>query len=238
MVTRHNTEEKRRKEAGEPPQDLTFLPKKKELKIKEPPQWLSIRNSKGRVYGSLFMLTLVGFTLGVISGSTETYEPTGILLVFIVASLTAARWAFSAKIPVLATLTRWVHRLRLYYYSVDPGNIWLLSLRPIYGALIAPFNKKSRAEVRLYLELGLLFSVIFIVFDLLEIAQHESIWAGIGLAIAEFVQTLLYTYFFVAPVGALLTTQILLSRRDWVIWLLSLACIVGIFIGLRLTDAV
>ena len=40
-------------------------------------------------------------------------------------------------------------------------------------------------------------------------AQQQLVrWAGIGLAIAEFVQTLVFTYLFVAPVGALLTTQI------------------------------
>jgi TM2 domain-containing membrane protein YozV len=235
IVREHNNEEKRRKEAGEPPQDLAFLPLKKDLKIKEPPVWLPIRNSKGRVYGSLFLLTLIGFILGVIAGPTGTYEPTIILMVFIVASLTAARWRFATKIPVVSSLTRWVHRLRLYYYSVDPGNIWLLSLRPVYGIFLTPFSTKGRAEVRLYLELGLMFSILFLISDFIEIYQNEYIWEGIGLAIAELVQTLIFTYFFVAPIGALLTTQILLSRRDWVIWLLSALCITGVFLGLRLT---
>jgi hypothetical protein len=238
MVMDHNDEEKSRKEAGKPPLHLSFLPQKKDLNIKEPPKWLPIRNSKGRVYGSLFMLALVGFVLGVISGSTGTYEPTIILLVFIITSLTAARWSLAAKVPVIASLTRWVHRLRLYYYSVDPGNIWLLSLRPIYGIFLTPFNKKARAEVRLYLELGLIFSILFFISDLIEIYQHESIWAGIGLAIAELVQTLIYTYFFVAPVGALLTTQIILSRHHWVILLLSLLCFISVFLGLKLTGGI
>jgi uncharacterized MnhB-related membrane protein len=92
--------------------------------------------------------------------------------------------------------------------------------------------------VRLYFELGLIFSILFVVSDLFEIAQQNSIWAGIGRAIAEFVQTLIFTYLFVAPVGALLTTQILLSRRDWVIWLLSAACVYGIYIGLNLTGGI
>ena len=235
IVKEHNDDEERRQEAGEPPQDLAFLPFKKDLKINEPPVWMPKRNSKGRIYGSWFLLTLVGFILGVIAGPTGTYEPTIILMVFIVASLTAARWRFASNIPVVASLTRWVHRLRLYYYSVDPGNIWLLSLRPVYGVFLTPFTPKGRAEVRLYLELGLMFSILFALSDFIEIYQNEHLWEGIGLAIAELVQTLIFTYIFVAPIGALLTTQILLSRHDWVIWLLSASCFTGVFLGLRLT---
>lgn len=236
MVTDHNQKQQARQDAGEPPLSLAFLPPKKDMLNRELPHWFTRRNSKGRVYGSLFLLGLTGFTLGVISGPTGTYEPTIILCVFIIASLTAARWQAAARIPVIASLTRWVHKLRLYYYSVDPGNFWMLCLRPIYGVFYAPFNRKARAEVRLYLELGLVFSILFFISDLLEILQYDSIWEGIGLSFAEFVQTLIFTYIFVAPVGALLTTQILLSRRDWVIWLLSLACMLGIYTGLNLTD--
>lgn len=238
LVRQHNSLEQAREASGLPPLNLAFLPEKSQFRIDQLPAWLPKRSSKSRVYGSLFLLTLIGFILGVISGPTGTYEPTIILVVFIVASLTTARLRLAAKLPVIASLTRWVHRLRLYYYSVDPGNIWLLAMRPIYGVFFAPFNRKARAEVRLYLELGLIFSILFVVSDLVEISQHESIWAGIGLMIAELLQTLIFTYFFVAPIGALLTTQILLSRRDWVIWLLSLACVTGVYVGLNLTGGI
>ncbi len=238
MVREYNQREKQRQEAGEPPQSLAFLPAKSALSINDPPAWLPLRNSKGRVYGSLFLLSLIGFILGVITGPTGTYEPTVILVVFILASLVAARWQLAAELPVIASLTRWIHKLRLYYYSVDPGNIWLLALRPVYGVLYAPFNMKARAEVRLYLELGVVFSILFFISDLVEISQQESVGVAIGLYIAEFFQTLVFTYLFVAPVGALLTTQILVSRRDWIIWLLSAACISGVYIGLNLTDGI
>lgn len=238
MVVEYNHQENERQETGLPPINLKFLPTKKAFDINQLPAWLPKRSSKARVYGSLFLLSLIGFILGVISGPTDTYEPAIILFVFIVASLTTARWNMAAKIPLVASLARWVHRLRLYYHSVDPGNIWLLGLRPIYGAFYAPFNKKARAEVRLYLELGLIFSILFVMSDLIEIYQSESIWAGLGLMFAELVQTLVYTYLFVAPVGALLTTQILLSRHDLVIWGLSIACITFVYVGLKLTGGV
>lgn len=238
MVETQNQKEKGRQQKGEPPSSLAFLPPKQAFSISELPHWLPRRNSKSRVYGSLFLLALIGFILGVIAGPTGTYEPTVILLVFIIASITAARWKLATKIPVLASLMRWIHKVRLYYYSVDPGNIWALGLRPIYGVFVAPFNKKARAEVRLYLELGLVFSILFFISDLLEVLQYESIMTGISLHIAEFFQTLIFTYFFVAPVGALLTTQILLSRRDWVIWVLSAVCVFNVYLGLKVTSGI
>jgi hypothetical protein len=238
LVTEQNRIEKERQDAGEPPLNLAFLPSRKAITLNTLPAWIHKRSSKSRVYGSLFLLSLTGFILGVIAGPTGTYEPTFIVVVFIVASLVAARWEMANKIPIIASLMRWVHKLRLYYYSVDPGNIWLLSMRPILGVLYAPFNQKARAEVRLYLELGLVFSILFFISDLMQILEYESIWEGIGMTIAEFFQTLIFTYLFVAPVGALLTTQILLSRSDWVIWVLSIACIVCIWTGLNLTGGV
>lgn len=238
MVVEHNCIENERQKAGLPPLNLQFLPTKTAFVINELPAWLPKRNSKARVYGSFFLLCLIGFILGIITGPTGTYEPAIILFIFIVASLTTARWKLAAKIPVVASLARWAHRLRLYYHSVDPGNIWLLGLRPIYGVFFAPFNKKARAEVRLYLELGLIFSIIFVMSDLFEIFQNESIWVGLGLMVVELLQTLVYTYLFVAPIGALLTTQILLSRSDLLIWVLSIACITFVYIGLKLTGGI
>ena len=161
MLMNFNIEEQKRKNTGEAPQGFDFLPSKKRLKLKEPPAWSPYRRSIGRVYGSFFLLSLVGFILGIVSGSTGTYEPTIILLIFIIASLLAAHWQYALNIPLLSSLIRWVHRLRLFYYSVDPGNIWLLAFRPIYGIFTAPIDKKSRAELRLYVELGLVFSILF-----------------------------------------------------------------------------
>jgi hypothetical protein len=238
LVTAQNQQEKARHDAGEPPLNLAFLPAKNALSLAELPAWIEWRSSRSRVYGSLFLLTLIGFILGVISGPTGTYEPTIIVTIFIVVSLFAARWEMAIKIPIIASLMRWIHKLRLYYYNVDPGNIWLLSFRPIFGVFYAPFSAKARAEVRLYLELGVVFSIAFFASDLLELSQHESIWTGLGLTLAEFVQTLIFTYLFVAPIGALLTTQILLSRRDWVIWILSTACVLGIWTGLNVTGGI
>jgi len=238
LVNHYNTQEAQRQKDGEPPQRLAFLPQKKALNINQPPAWVALRNGRLRIYGSLFLLALTGLSLGAISGSTGIFEPTIILFVFIFVSFAAARSEIAGKIPVLASLIRWIHRLRLYYYSVDPGNIWGLALRPVFGIFYALYHKKARAEVRLYLELGLAFSILFLAMDVMQFSEHDSFWAGVGEMLGEFIQTLIYTYLFVAPVGALLTTQILLSRSDWVVWLLGGACLAGLLLGLQLVGAI
>jgi hypothetical protein len=238
MVKAFNAEEDRRAEAQLAPQGLGFLPPKQDLKLSGPPVWGSKRQGRLKVFGATLLLSVIGLAIGAISGATEIYEPVLIILIFIAITLTAARWKGLSRIPFLRSLGRWSHRLRLYYYTVDPGSAWLLALRPVIGVLFAPWQQKARAEVRLYLQLGVVVTLAFTFFDLLEVSKSESFWADIGLMVGEFFQTLIYTYAFVAPVGAILTTQLLLSRRDRVVWALSALTLIFIYFGLLAVGAV
>ena len=196
------------------------------------------RRGRIRVIGSAVLLGLIGLSMGAISGATGIYEPVVIILVFIAVTLVAARWQGMARIPGLHGLSRWSHRLRLYYHTVDPGSIWLLALRPFTGVFIAPWQSRAHAEVRLYLQLGVSFALLFALMDVRELSEAGSLAAGFGLMAGEFVQTLVYTYAFVAPTGALLTTQLLLSRRDRVVWALSAVAVLFIYLGLLAVGAV
>lgn len=238
MVAAFNAEEDARKEARQPPQGLGFLPPQDELNLNGPPAWAGKRRGRIKVAGSAVVLSLIGLSVGAVSGATGIYEPVVIILVFIVVTLTAARWKGAARIPVLGGLSRWSHRLRLYYYTVDPGSIWLLALRPFAGVFSAPWRSKARAEVRLYLQLGVIVSASFAVLDALQVSEAGSFWAGFGMLVAEFLQTLIYTYVFVAPTGALLITQLLLSRRDRVVWALSAVNVGFIYLGLLVVGAI
>lgn len=232
MVDAFNREEDSRKEKHLPPQGMGFLPPKGELDLNGPPTWARKRGGRRQVAGSAVVLSLIGLSIGAVTGSTGIFEPVFLVIVFIAVTLTAARWKNLSHIPVLGSLGRWNHRLRLYYYNVDPGSLWLLILRPITGIFAAPWRARARAEVRLYLQIGVVFSALFALQDLLEVVRSDSLSSGLGLMLSEFVQTLLYTYAFVAPVGALLTTQLLLSRHDRVVWTLSAITIVFIYFGL------
>lgn len=234
LVSSCNTREEQRRSQGLPPSDLAFLPPRDQLDLRSPPKWAKHRSSRGRIIGSAAFLFVIGISMGAVCGSTGAYEPMLILALFIVASLAAARWKSAANIPPLDSLIRWVHRLRLYYHTVDPGNLWLLTLRPIFGLMAAPWRPKARAEVRLYLQFGALLAAIFVVFDAAELLQSGGFWSGFGILVSEFVQTVVYTYLFVAPAGALLTTQLLLARRDFVVWILSAITLASIYIGVTM----
>lgn len=237
MVEAFNKEEETRADTQQPPQGLGFLPPKSELNLSGPPAWAAKRRGRIQVVGSAVVLSLIGLSMGAVSGATGIYEPVVITLVFVAVTLTAARWHGISRIPVLSGLSRWNHRLRLYYYTVDPGSIWLLALRPLTGVLVAPWRSRGRAEVRLYLQLGVVFTLLFALLDMLEVLGSESLVTGFGLMVAEIVQTLVYTYAFVAPTGALLTTQLLLSRRDRVVWTLSGMTVMCIYLGLLAVGA-
>ena len=238
LVQQYNDEEARREASGQPPQGMGFLPPKEQLDISHPPAWAAKRSSRSRLIASGILLGVIGLTLGTISGATGVLEPTVILVMFILITITAARLPAMAHVPVLRGVIRWSHRLRLYYHTTDPESVWLLIFRPAVGVFYALWTRRARAEVRLYLQMGVVFATGFAIFDLAEALERDSIWAGIGLLIGEFAQTLAYTYLFVAPAGALLTTQLLLSRRDTVVWALSAIALGAVYLGLTLVGAI
>ncbi|MEM6485534.1 MAG: TM2 domain-containing protein [Pseudomonadota bacterium] len=226
-----NRRERERLDQGLAPSSLNFLPPREQLDLEAPPKWHSLRAGRSRIAASAVLLVLIGLTLGTVSSSAELYEPIFILLTFIASSLITAHWREAARWPLASSVIRWTHRLRLYYHTVDPGNTWLLAMRPLIGPFLAPWQKKARAEVRLYLQFGVVMTLLFGVFQIFELLGSGGFWNGIALLLSEFIQTLVYTYLFVAPAGALLTTQLLLTDRDYVVWALSGVLIASVYYG-------
>jgi hypothetical protein len=135
---------------------------------------------------------------------------------------------------LLRGLDLWSHRLRLYYHSNDPGSPISLLLRPVVGLWAAAFRKRARAEVRLYLELGAVFAILFTLADLGEVVVISGSGFDIsfgGLA-AEMVNTFVSIYAFAAPIGAVLTTHLLLERTDRLLWILSGVSVIALIVGL------
>ncbi|MEE4278112.1 MAG: TM2 domain-containing protein [Halieaceae bacterium] len=232
LIDASNTEGREREAEGLPPWGMGFLPPQQELCLDAPPAWAAARSGRQRVFYSALLLFAIGLVLGGLCRSTQSYEPAFVLTLFIVVSLIASRVKGVAKIPVLNALVRWVHRLRLFYHSVDPGSIRALITRPIFGIFFAIWRPKIRAEVRLHLQMGGLVVLVLTALDALQLATSEGFWSGVGLLAAEFAQTLLCTYVFVAPASALLTSQLLLARRDHVVWALSAITLFALYLGL------
>jgi hypothetical protein len=139
--------------------------------------------------------------------------------------------------PVFRELIRWSHRLRLFYYYNRPGTPLALLFRPVTGALLAPFRRRDRAEVKLYLQLGGIFTLLFLLLDLGEALAAEGIGALspgslFGLWVKEATTTFIVIYSFATPIGAVLTLHLLMRPTHTVARVLSVLVVVAMFAGL------
>lgn len=235
MVHRFNEDQTQRQAAGLPPSALSFMPPARGATLPPSPTWISKRGGRRRLFADLIVLVAAGVGAGAFASSTGTYEPVVTTVALCAITLLGARWDTLADIPILRSFDRWSHRLRLFYYTNDPGGPLQLFFRPIVGLVSAPFRKRARAEAWLYLQLGVWFTVLFSGLDLLEVVTIST--AGITVHPADLlvdgIMTFGSVYALAAPIGAILTTQMLLEKRDRVVWLLTAATLAAMLVGLR-----
>ncbi len=230
LVQKFNTEQENRKEAGLPPVALDFMPPTWNAQITGWPSWAAKRSGRARLAGDAAVLLFSGIALGAISTSTGNWEGVLAILALIAITNLGARWDALAHLPLLRSLDRWSHRLRLYYHFNDPGSPLSLLFRPVVGLWAALFRKRARAEVRLYLELGAVFAILFTLADREEILALSGF--NPGPLLGEMLLTFITIYAFAAPIGAVLTTHLLLEKTDFLLWALSGLSIAAVIIGL------
>jgi TM2 domain-containing membrane protein YozV len=238
MVLAFNADQTERQLTGQPPRALSFMPPSRGMVLPRSPDWLHRRGGRARLYGDVVVLALAGICVGGLASSSGNFEPVIAIVALSAITLLGARWDALATVPVLRSFDRWSHRLRLYYYMNDPGGPLTLFFRPLVGLVSAPFRKRARAEAWLYLQIGLWFTIIF---TGLDVVQAVSIGAG-GIDIhpmdflGDIAITLVSIYAFAAPIGAILTTHVLLERRDLVVWVLTGITLVAILFGVNVTN--
>ena len=247
MVREYNEDQALRERVRQPPRELDFMPPLSRDVLAQPPEWTAKwRESSAlrgglRLTGDVFVLLLTGLGLGAIAADSGVYE--AVLTVSVLAALTVAgaRSGAISHLPVIRELIRWSHRLRLFYYYNKPGRPLALLFRPITGALLAPFSRRSRAEVRLYLQLGGVFTLLFTAIDIIEALAAEGMRALgptslVSLWIREATVTFIVIYAFATPIGAALTRNLLMRRTHVIPRILSgvvvLAMLVGMLQGL------
>jgi TM2 domain-containing membrane protein YozV len=234
MVRGFNQEQVFRERAGLPPAALDFMPPLETAQIEGRPEWALKRTGNLRLAGDAVVLMIAGVALGTITANTG--NPEGILAVLALIAITilGARWDALAHLPLLKTLDRWSHRLRLFYHFNDPGGPLSLLVRPLVGLFTAAFRKKARAEARLYLQLGGVFAVVFVLLDMTSAVALSG--GGVNLSIGGYVRDVMFTfvavYAFATPIGATLTTHLLLERTDYVLWGLSGLTVFALGLGL------
>ena len=230
MIEARNREQGEREAKGLPPAEMAFMPSlPSQAELQGAPHWAAKRQGSTRLVGDAVVLVIAGTALGAVTASRGDFEALAAVIALVAITVFGARW--DPTLPLLRDLDRWNHRLRLYYHFNDPGGPLSLMFRPLVGPLTAWFRKKARAEVRLYLQLGAVFTIGFTMLDILQ-----AMGGGDGFQALSFIGDLFVTFFtvyaFTTPIGATLTTHLLLERRDEVVWGLSALTILAIAGGL------
>lgn len=228
MVREFNDRQREREAAGLPPQEMDFMPAfPTDEQLEGPPSWAPLREGRARLAGDALVLLVAGTALGAISGSRGDYEAITAVLALIAITVLGARW--DPTLPLLGELDRWSHRLRLYYRFNDPGGPLSLLFRPLVGPVTAWFRKQARAEVRLYLQLGAAFTILFTLVDVVQA------WGATGFEASALIGDLFVTFFtvyaFATPIGAVLTTHLMLDRKDEIVWALSAWTVLWMVVG-------
>lgn len=233
MVQAHNDEQLRRQTAGLPPLALDFMPSLDRDVLDGRPEWATRRSGRSRLISDAVVLTFAGFVLGSITASSGNVEGAIAVLVLIAVTNLGARWEELARRPVLRSLDRWSHRLRIYYWVNDPGSPLKLLFRPLLGPITAFFRKRARTEVRLYLQLGAGFVIAFTLLDVGQALFAAGVdGSDLAQAVArDMVWTFVVIYAFATPIGATLTAHVLLDRSDRTLWALSALTVGALLLG-------
>jgi hypothetical protein len=246
MVRWHNAEQRRRRAERLPPLELAFMPALREDVLRSPPEWTARWRAREpgrralRFAGDLVVLLVAGTALGGLIGTEGAEE--AIVAILVMIALTAAGSATGGfeHLPVMRTLLRWSHRVRLFYYYNEPKSPLGLLLRPISGAVLAPFRRRARAEVKLYLQLGFVFTLIFLLIDVVpeivvplfrEGARAIGVGTLFDLWLRQAVMTFFLTYAFATPIGAVLTLHLLMRRTHTLPRLLCAFTLAAILLG-------
>lgn len=245
FVRDHNAEQQRRREAGLPPLQLAFMPPLDKNVLQQPPDWTCRWQARDRARqwlrfaGDLAVLVIAGTALGSLAGIDGAEEAIFAIIVVVATTALGGATAGLQRFSLGRTLLRWTHRVRLFYYFNAPQSPPALLLRPIVGPLLAPFRKRERAEVRLWVELGFAFTLIFLLLDFAEHIVVPLIRGGAdvgigtlaGVWIEETPITFFVTYAFAAPIGAVLTLYLLVQPTHTLPRLLSAVTLAAILIG-------
>ena len=232
MVARYNVSQRSRQKLGLPPVSLDFMPSTDLSSLRVRPAWVEVRKGGAvrrllRLAGDVAVLMLAGAALGAASRATGNIEAIVAIIGLLVAVNLGPALLPYHELPGLNELLAWSYRLRLYYHHHGPGSVAGRLARPVIGFLFAPFRKRNRAEVKLYLRLGGVFVALFLLEDLgTEVVAPMISSASMGGLtggwwLRDIVLTLLLITAFAAPIGATLNARLLARRPNLEVWVLS-----------------
>jgi hypothetical protein len=227
MLRAHDAEQERRRRDGLPPLELAFMPPLAVDVLREPPPWIALWRERGRaragfrLFGDILVILVAGSILGALADGPGGEEAIVAAVAIIIVTLMGGNVGGLGRVPVARGLIRWSHRIRLFYYYNRPGRPPALLFRSLIGILLAPFRRRERAEARLYIELGAVFTLIFLVINVAQDVGGPYFDMGmaalapprlVGLWLREAIMTFVLIYCFVTPIGAVLNLHLLTQR--------------------------
>ncbi|CAN5775282.1 hypothetical protein BH23GEM9_BH23GEM9_25650 [soil metagenome] len=248
MVRHHNEEQEQRRRVGLPPLELSFMPPLWRNVLDQPPEWTRRWREAGnvararRMTGDVLVLVMTGLLLGAVARAADVWEAILAVVVLVIVVTAGAAVGRFGHLPVVHGLIRWSHRLRLFYYYSPPGSPLAMLFRPVTAAILAPFRRRDRAEVRLYLQLGGVITLFFLILDfggevlgpILRSGTLPSPFAVLILWIREATVTFVVIYAFATPIGAILTQYLLMLRTHTVPRVLGALVLLSVLLGIAL----
>jgi hypothetical protein len=247
MIAAHGAEQDRRRRDRQPPIALAFMPPLAADVLRQAPPWIARWNERThfaqglRLFGDLVVLLVAGILLGALAGGRGGEEAVFAAVAIIGITLLGGHVGRLDRIPLARGLIRWSHRLRLFYYYNRPGPPPALLIRGVTGALLAPFRARARAEALLYIEIGAVFTLVFLTLDVLEDVAVPLFDIGlaalapgrlVSIVFQEAFMTFLLIYAFVTPIGAILNLHLLTRPTHTVPRLLGLFALFAMALGM------
>jgi len=234
MVEAFNSEQDRRQKEGLPPIRLGFIPSVY-VDFTQPPPWHKKETRaglKGVIFDAAMLMLFAAILAGFASG-TDRPEPVVAALVTLVLIVFLDRLLPWFHKPIIHEIIHLDYKLRLFYYFNEPGSTFKLILRPVFGIYLALFQKKARAEVKLYFEICTAFAAFFLFFDLIsgEIFEIKSIRDLIEKILKSLLLNFLGIYMFVGPIGATLTKHVLIKSSKTAINFLAIVTFLGMVLS-------
>ena len=244
QVQEFNDEQAQREAKDEPPIGMEFVPKVPPDALASRPAWAEQRTGqRGRflkvlgLVGDACMVIFCGFMLGAFTEGAESNTVFLVVIALVLMINLADQLIQWYHIPVIRSVIRWDLKLRLFYQFNEPGRSYTLFFRPIVGIFYAPFSRKARAEVTLYLQIAGIVSAATMLAGFFT-GEGASLFTSFS--VSSFLEGWsknnvigFFTVFaFASPLGATLMKHTLLRRPNWVRWMLSALVFWALFQGL------
>lgn len=223
MLNAYNSQQMHRRTLGQPPLEMDYLPSVEPEALEQRPTWAKegLLSGTALVFDAIAVM-LVSYILGIYTYESGAWEPiTAIITMLILYNLSELLLPLR-RFRLVQELLQWDYKLRLYYHYNRPptaGGVLFKPLTAFFSIFTLP--RRKLGEIRLYLEAGLFFSLLYHLFTLIN-GQFFTLVADLDFLTAaqEWLISLITAFAIIfaaaAPVGATLVKHSLVHtpRRD------------------------